>query len=215
MSKSPKLQVKRHAERGKYGRDDIISILDDGYLVHIGFFEDGLPYVMPTLYARIGEMVYIHAATGNRLMGLLRNGETVCLEVTLADGIVLADSLFSHSMNYRSVMLFGQGQEVKGLDEKSEILIAFSEKLVPGRGQDARVPSKAELKQTGLFGFNIDTASAKVRTGPPSTDEGESYQSSWTGVIPLKEQWGTPIPSERCSNAPLPKYIHEHLEKSK
>ena len=151
MTTDPKLKGSRHSERGSSEGAVINAILDAGSICHVGFEDEGWPYVIPTIYVRMQDRVYIHGATGNRMMGLLRRGHPTCLTVTLVDGLVLAKSLFSHSMNYRSVMIFAKGEEVKDLDSKNEILLKLSEQLIPGRVEDSRHPTKSELKQTGVF----------------------------------------------------------------
>jgi len=178
-------QVRRLPERGAYDRSLIHSIFDAGLFCHIGFVVDGKPLVIPTLHVRKGERLYVHGSPASRMLKTLARGVEVCVTVTLVDGLVLARSAFHHSMNYRSVVLFGTASVVDDLEEKTKVLEALTEHLIPGRWQEIRRPSPDELKRTLVLSLPITEASAKVRTGPPHDDEPDYALDVWAGVIPL------------------------------
>jgi uncharacterized protein len=199
-------RLRRLPERGSYDRRTVHAILDEGFLCHVGFVLDGRPCVIPTGYARVGEALYLHGSTGSRLG--LRPGTDVCVTVTLLDGIVLARSAFHHSMNYRSVVVFGRTRRVGDLREKEEALGALVEHIVPGRGADVRAGDRKELAATAVLAVPLDEASAKVRRGNP-VDEEEDYDLPvWAGVLPLALVPGAPLPDPRLDPAvPLPPYV--------
>ena len=183
---SARTRVKRVHERAAYDRDTIDAILDAGLVCHLGFQREGQPYVIPTLHARIGDLLYVHGSAASRAVRALGEGIPACVTVTLLDGIVLARSVFEHSINYRSVVVLGTATTVTDPDEKYTVLEAFTEKLLPGRWADARPPTRKELRATGVLSLPIDEASAKVRTGAP--DDGDSPDAEldvWAGHIPL------------------------------
>jgi uncharacterized protein len=187
-------RVKRIPDRGKYDRETVFAILDQGLVCHVGFVVDAQPYVIPTLCARIGDRLYIHGSAASRMLRTLAGGVQLCVTVTLVDGLVLARSAFHHSMNYRSVVVLGRASVVEGREEKLEALGAFTEHIVRGRWNDVRQPSDSELKQTMVLALPLEEVSAKVRTGGPK-DEPEDYDLPiWAGVLPLTVVPGAPLP---------------------
>jgi hypothetical protein len=182
---SKRATVKRHPERGIYDRPTIDKILDEGLVCHVGFSADGKTFVIPTIYVRIGDNVYLHGSPASRMLKALATGVEACLAVTLVDGLVLARSAIHHSMNYRSVVLFGTATVVEDQAEKQAVLEAVSEHVIPGRWNDVRRPTKEELVGTYVISIPIAEASAKVRTGPPLDDEPDYELPIWAGVIPL------------------------------
>jgi len=185
------------AKRGVYDQAQVYSILDEGYLCHVGFVSEGQPYVIPTLYARADDHVYIHGSAASRMLRTLDQGVDVCLTVTLVDGFVLARSAFHHSMNYRSVMVLGKAHPVTDPKEKLQALHHFTNKVVPGRWEEVRTPSEQELKSTSVLALPLEECSAKVRTGPPLDDEADYELPVWAGVVPIRLQAGEPIPDAR------------------
>ena len=163
-------RIVREPQRGVYDRETIYKILDEGMVCHVGFCTDGQPFVIPTLYARVGDAIYFHGSAASRMLRGASEGANVCVTVTLTDGIVLARSVFNHSMNYRSVVALGKATLVDKPDEKLEALRAFTEKILPGRWDDARQPNEKELKATSILRLPLTEASAKVRVGPPEDD---------------------------------------------
>ncbi len=204
-------RVVREPQRGVYDRDTIYKILDEGLVCHVGFSADGQPFVIPTLYARIGDAVYFHGSAASRMLRGVSEGANVCLTVTLTDGIVLARSVFNHSMNYRSVVALGKASLVDATEEKLEALRAFTEKVLPKRWDDARQPNEKELKATSILRLPLTEASAKVRVGPPEDDAPDYALPVWAGVIPLRIACGSPIRDERCDlGIPLPAYVADY-----
>lgn len=193
LTPTDRTQVRRLRERGRYERDTIHAILDEGMVCHVGFAVDGQPWVIPTAYVRIGDALYVHGANANHALKAVADGAPACVTVTLMDGLVLARSTFHHSINYRSVVLFGHGERVDDPDEKAAVLDALVEHLVPGRTAEARAANSSELKQTLVIRLPIDEASAKVRTGDPVDDAEDMDLSVWAGVIPLTVHAGLPI----------------------
>jgi len=170
--------------------------------------DDGQPYVIPTLYARDGDKLVLHGSVGGRLMKALSGGTRCCITVTLTDGLVLARSLLHHSVNYRSVVILGEGRELTGRELKTRALELLTDGIIPGRWNDARKPTEKELDATAVVEFPIEECSAKVRTGPPNGDEADYDLPHWAGVIPLELTAGTPIPDERLKpDTPLPPYV--------
>lgn len=202
---SSRSRVRRAPKRAAYDRATVEAILDEALVAHLGFTDaEGQPYVIPTIHARAGDMVYVHGSTASRAIRTLARGTPVCLTVTLLDGLVLAKSAFHHSMNYRSVVILGRAVLVAGEAERRAALDAFVEHLVPSRTADARSPSAQELKATQVLALPLDEASAKVRTGGPVDDEADCDLPVWSGVIPLMLTPGTPV------GAPdPPAYVHE------
>ena len=209
---SPRTRVKRVHERAAYDRDTIDAILDAALVCHLGFERDGQPYVIPTLHARIGDRLYVHGSSASRTVRALDEGIPVCATVTLVDGIVLARSVFEHSMNYRSVVVLGTATAVTDPDEKNAALEAFTEKLLPGRWADARRPTRKELKATGVLSLPLDEASAKVRDG--GTEDGDTPDAEldvWAGHIPLVVKALPPVPADDLrTGIPLPAYAKRY-----
>ena len=202
-------RVVREPQRGVYDRETIYRILDEGLVCHVGFCADGQPFVIPTLYARIGDAVYFHGSAASRMLRGVSEGANVCLTVTLTDGIVLARSVFNHSMNYRSVVALGKATLVDAPQEKLDA--AFTEKILPGRWRDARQPNEKELKSTSILRLPLTEASAKVRVGPPEDAAADYALPVWAGVIPLHVAAGAPVRDEKCDlGIPLPAYAADY-----
>ena len=186
-------KVRRLADRARYDWDTIHSILDEGLVCHLGFAVDGRPWVMPTTYARVDDRLYVHGAAANFALKTLASGVDACVTVTLLDGLVLARSAFHHSMNYRSVMVFGRAERVVDDQEQYDSMIAIVEHLVPGRSHDTRLPSPGELRKTLIVRLSLAECSAKVRTGGPIDDEDDMALGHWAGVLPLAIVPGAPV----------------------
>ena len=193
---SERTKVKRLPARGVYDRETIYSILDEGFICHVGFNIDGQPYVIPTGYARIGDDLYIHGSAASRMLRNLSKGVDVCVTVTLVDGLVLARSAFHHSINYRSVVILGKAALVEDREEKDKVLEAFTEHIIPGRWAEIRWPNELEMKATSVLKLPIEEASAKIRTGGPKDDDEDYEMNVWAGVLPLGVRAGDPIPDE-------------------
>lgn len=204
-------RVVRESQRGAYDRESIYKILDEGFVCHVGFFVDTQPYVIPTLFARIGDAIYFHGSAASRMLRNVSGGIPVCVTVTLTDGFVLARSVFNHSMNYRSVVALGKALLVDAPEEKYEALHAFTEKILPGRWKEARQPNEKELKATSILRLPLTEVSAKIRVGPPEDDAADYELPVWAGVIPLHLTPGAPIRDERCDpSIPTPAYAAEY-----
>jgi uncharacterized protein len=186
-------RVVREPERGVYDRDTVYRILDEGFLCHVGFMLDGQPFVIPTSYGRKDANLYIHGSAASRMLRQMKEGVAVCVTVTLLDGLVLARSIFNHSMNYRSVVVLGKATLVDEAEEKLAALRVLSEHILPGRWDDVRQPNERELKATSVLRVPIEEFSAKVRTGPPIDDPEDMEFPTWAGVLPLNIKAGTPI----------------------
>jgi nitroimidazol reductase NimA-like FMN-containing flavoprotein (pyridoxamine 5'-phosphate oxidase superfamily) len=179
-----RIRVKREPQRGVYDRATIEAILDEALLCHLGFEVDGQPYVIPTLHARVGDRLYVHGSAASRMLRHAATGVPVCATVTLFDGLVLARSVFNHSVNYRSALVFGSAKLV-GDDEKREALRALTEQLAPGRWDEARQPTDKELKATSILSLPLDETSAKVRTGAEEDEAEDLDLPVWAGVVPV------------------------------
>lgn len=179
------LRVKREPQRGIYDRQTIDAILDEALVCHLGFSVDGQTYVIPTLHARVGDRLYVHGSAASRMLRHAASEVRVCVTVTLLDGLVLARSVFNHSIDYRSVVVLGTPALVEDLAEKREALRAFTEHIAPGRWDEARQPTAQELKATWIVSIPLDEASAKVRTGPPEDDPEDLDLPVWAGVVPI------------------------------
>jgi nitroimidazol reductase NimA-like FMN-containing flavoprotein (pyridoxamine 5'-phosphate oxidase superfamily) len=190
---SSRTTVRRHAERGRYDREVIDAILDEGLICHLGVVVDGRPHVIPTMYARRGNRLFIHGAMANRALIALRKGSQASLVVTILDGLVMARSAFNHSMNYRSVVVLGQAVEVVDEAEKLAAMEALVEQVASGRWAQTRRPNPNEMKSTVILAMTLDEASAKVRSGPPIDDEADLGSEFWAGVIPLGLAAADPI----------------------
>lgn len=190
-------RVRRAPARALYEREAVDAILDEGLVGHLGFVDGGQPFVIPTLYARVGDTIYVHGSAASRAIRRLSDGIPACLTVTLLDGVVLARSVFHHSMNYRSVVVLGICRPVEGVNEREAALHAFTERLVPGRWDEVRAPSAKELKATRVLSMDLTECSAKRRTGPPVDDEPDYALPVWAGEIPLHTVAGSLIPDPR------------------
>jgi uncharacterized protein len=209
---SDRVRLRRKRERGSHARALIDAILDEGLIAHLGIADaDGQPFVVPTLHARSGDVVYVHGAAAGRTPRALAAGTPACLTVSLLDGLVLARSAMHHSANYRSVMLLGTARLVRETAEKRAALEAIVEHIVPGRWPDVRAPTDKEMKATSVLAMAIDEASAKVRSGGPVDDEEDYALDTWAGVIPLQGGAGAPIADERlAAGIALPGYVSEY-----
>ncbi len=193
---SARTRVKRVHDLAAYDRTTIDAILDAALVCHLGFERDGQPFVIPTLHARIGDRLYVHGSAASRTVRAVSEGIPACVTVTLLDGIVLARSVFEHSINYRSVVVLGTATTVTDPDEKNAVLEAFTEKLLPGRWADSRPPTRKELKATGVLSLPLDETSAKVRTGGPDDDDTPDAELDvWAGHIPLIVRALAPVPA--------------------
>ncbi|HLH47312.1 MAG TPA: pyridoxamine 5'-phosphate oxidase family protein [Acidimicrobiales bacterium] len=186
--------VRRHRDRGRYERETIYAILDEGMVCHVAACVDGVPWMIPTAYGRDGDTLYLHGAAGNHLLKAAAEGGDVCVVVTLLDGMVLARSTFNHSFNYRSVVVFGPATEITDPAAKDRALAVIVDHLLPGRSAEARPPTPSELRQTRVVALPLAEASAKVRSGPSSDDEGDLDLPVWAGVLPLRTVADAPEP---------------------
>jgi len=192
IEQTNRTKLKRIPKRGTFERETINQILDEAFVCHVGFAVGDQPFVIPTLYARDGNNLLIHGSAASRMMRNLSKGIEVCVTVTLVDGLVLARSAFHHSMNYRSVVIFGTAESIENETEKYKALHAFTEHIVPTRWDEIRPPNAKELKATTVLRLPIEEASAKVRTGNPIDDEDDYNLNVWAGVIPIKTVAGQP-----------------------
>ena len=199
VSPTRRATVRHLAQRGVYDRAVINAILDEALICHVGIVNDGQPVVIPMLHVRVDDRLYIHGSPTSRLIRLLGQGAPACVTVTLLDGLVLARSAMHHSLNYRSVMIFGSGRELSDRTAKLAVLEALVEHVLPGRWNDARPPAEGEIEATALVGFRLDECSAKVRSGPPVDDEADYALPVWAGVVPLAVQPGEPQPDPRLA----------------
>lgn len=204
-------QVKRLPKRGKYDQETVYSILDSGFVCHVGFNVDGQPYVIPTNYGRSGDMLYLHGSAASRMLRTLSEGVPVCVTVTHVDGLVLARSAFHHSVNYRSVVILGTARLVEDPAEKMEALRIFTEHVMKGRWDDVRQPTEQELKGTTVLALPLEEVSAKVRTGGPIDDEADYALPVWAGVLPLETVAKPPQPDARLkADTPIPTYLKNY-----
>ena len=194
---TPRTRLVREADRAVYDRETAYRILDEGFLCHVGFVADGQPFVIPTSYGRKDDSLYIHGSAASRMLRHMKDGVPVCVTVTLLEGLVLARSIFNHSMNYRSVVVLGKATLVDDPAEKLDALRLLSEHIIPGRWADSRQPNERELKATSVLRLPIEEFSAKVRLGPPIDDEEDYSFPTWAGVVPLKMVAGEPIADAR------------------
>jgi nitroimidazol reductase NimA-like FMN-containing flavoprotein (pyridoxamine 5'-phosphate oxidase superfamily) len=211
MNLTKRTELRRIPNRGSHDWETINQILDAGFLAHVGFCVDGQPFVIPTLYGRDGEKLYLHGSAVSRMLRELETGIPTCVTVTLVDGLVLARSAFHHSMNYRSVVAFGSAGKIADPEQKVESLRIISEHIIPGRWADVRQPSEKELKATTVLEFSISEASAKVRSGPPLDDESDYELAVWAGVLPLKITSRPPVPDDKLiKGVTLPDYVRRY-----
>jgi nitroimidazol reductase NimA-like FMN-containing flavoprotein (pyridoxamine 5'-phosphate oxidase superfamily) len=208
---SRRTTVKRHPERGVYDRATVDAILDEALICHLGFVHDGHPYVIPTIHARDGDTLYLHGSPGSRMLRDLKQGIDLCVTATLLDGLVLARSVYHHSMNYRSAVVLGRAREVTDPAEKLHAMECVVEHVVPGRWDDARHPSPGELDGTTILAVALDEASAKIRSGAPTDDKRDLDLDVWAGVIPLTLQ---PHPPIADNDLPAPAYADRYTRRS-
>lgn len=211
MTSTNRAQVRRLPNRGSNEPATVQRILDAGFLAHVGFCVAEQPFVIPTLYGRDGEKLYLHGSAASRMLRELESGIPACVTVTIVDGLVLARSAFHHSMNYRSVVAFGIARKIGDPILKTSALRIIAEQVIPGRWADVRAPNEKELKATAVLEFSIEEASAKIRTGPP-LDEKEDYALPvWAGVIPLEWKAAEPVPDQSLADARgMPEYIRRY-----
>ena len=214
FTRTDRNRIKRLPKRGRYDRQTIYRILDEALICHVAFVEKGQPYVIPTNFARVGDRIILHGAKASRLLKHVEAGHPICVEATIVDGLVLARSVFHHSVNYRSAVIFGKGHLIEDQQEKLIALQAVTEHLIPGRWQEARLPNRKELNATSVVSIHIHEASAKLRMGPP-VDEQEDYSLPvWAGVLPLQETPLTPIRDElQSEEILLPQYVSQYSRK--
>ena len=206
----------READRAVYDRAAAYKILDEGFICHVGFVADGQPFVIPTGYGRVGDNLYIHGSAASRMLRNLEQGVAVCVTVTLLDGLVLARSIFNHSMNYRSVVVLGTAVAVQDPAEKLEALRRLSEHILPGRWAESRQPNEKEIKATLVMRLPITEFSAKVRQGPPIDDAEDLAFPTWAGVIPLQMVAGEPIDDPKLiAGQVAPEYAKRYSRKGK
>ncbi len=194
----------RRSERASLDREAAYAVLDEGLVAHVGFVLDGSPFVIPMAYGRDGDRLLLHASVAARLTRALSDGAPVCVTVTLLDGLVLARSQFHHSMNYRSVVIVGKAERISDRDEAAEALVRLVDHIVPGRSAETRPGNRVELRQTAVIAVPLETASLKVRSGPPLDDEEDVASGGWAGVIPLTLTAGEPIDSPDADGSPPP-----------
>ena len=213
---TPRTRVTREPERAVYDRAAAYQILDEGFICHVGFVMDNQPFVIPTGYGRSGDNLYIHGSAASRMLRNLDQGIAVCVTVTLLDGLVLARSIFNHSMNYRSVVVLGNAVAVEDPTEKLQALRALSEHILPGRWDEARQPNERELKATLVMRLPITEFSAKVRIGPPIDNEEDYSFPTWAGVVPLQMVAGSPINDPNLDpKTPVPSHVRSYSRTAK
>jgi hypothetical protein len=210
FSPTERTRVVREPHRGSFDRETIFNILDEGFVCHVGFTVEAQPYVIPTMFARVDDAIYFHGSAASRMLRGVHSGIPVCVTVTLVDGLVLARSVFNHSMNYRSVVALGKATLVDAPEEKLAALRAFTAKILPGRWDDARQPSEKELKATSILRLPLHEVSAKLRVGPVEDDAEDYALPVWAGVLPLRLAAGEPERDARCdATLPVPASIAE------
>lgn len=208
LDTTERTRLRRKADRGHFDRATINAILDEGFVCHLGFAIEGRPTVMPTAYARVDDALYLHGAAANAVLRGAALAFEVCVTVTLVDGLVLSRSAFHHSINYRSVLVFGSAVTVEGHDEKHGALVAIVDQVVPGRSAEARLPTAAEVRSTRVLRLPIEEASAKVRTGGPADEPEDLGLPVWAGHVPLHLIAGAPVPDDHVPDgAAVPSYL--------
>jgi uncharacterized protein len=212
FERTPQNTVKRIPDRGHYDKETIYQILDAAFLCHVAFVDEGKPFIIPTLYARDEDSILLHGATTSRMLKHAQTGQPLTIAVTHVDGLVLARSVFHHSINYRSAVIFGCGTLVADPAEKMRALELFTEKLLPGRWADARAPHANELKATSVIAVAMDAASAKIRAWGPKDDDEDMELPVWAGVLPVRPMFGEPIASDDLiAGIGVPDYIPAHV----
>ena len=208
MKLTTRTELRRLPSRGSHESKSIYAILDDAFVAHVGFNVDGQPFVIPTLFGRKGDKLYLHGSAASRMLRHLETGVPACVNVTIVDGLVLARSAFHHSINYRSVVAFGTAQKIDESIRKTQALRVISDHVIAGRWNDVRLPSEKELRATTVLEFFIEEASAKIRCGPPKDDEEDYSLLVWAGVLPLELQPKTPVPDPQLGErADVPDYV--------
>ncbi len=214
INPTARTRVVREPQRAVYNRAEAYQILDEAFICHVGFIADGQPFVIPTGFGRAADNLYIHGSAASRMLRNLDEGVSVCVTVTLLDGLVLARSIFNHSMNYRSVVVLGVARAVTDPVEKLEALRLLSEHILPGRWAESRQPNQRELKATLVMKLPIEEFSAKVRQGPAIDDEEDYAFPTWAGVLPLETTPGQPVPDARLiEGMEVPKYLSTYSRK--
>jgi len=209
-----KNRVTRVPERGRYDTATIYSIIDEALICHVGFVQDGQPFVIPTLHVRHHGELLLHGATTSRLMRHIQAGNEVCVTISIVDGIVLAKAAFKHSVNYRSVVLFGKGKLIDSDNDKLRALELFTEKIMPGRWADVRKPTAQEILATLIVSITIAEASAKIRTGPPKDIDEDIKLPVWAGVLPLRQMALAPISAVYTDGTmSVPEYVTDYNRK--
>jgi uncharacterized protein len=189
-------RVRRQPSRGSYDRAAVNAVLDAGLVAHVSFVENGQPFCIPMLHARVGGDVYIHGSTASRTIRVLASGVAACVTSTLLDGLVLARSAFEHSANYRAVVILGTFRGVETSQERLAAIASFTNKIIPGRWDEVRQPSQKELKATVILAMPILEASVKIRKGPPTDDDSADAEADiWAGILPIRTSFGAPEPS--------------------
>ncbi len=212
---SERSQVRRLPKRGSHDPEILNAVLDAGFLAHVGFVVDGQPFVIPTLYGRDGDRLYIHGSAASRMLRELDKGIQACLTVSLVDGLVLARSAFHHSINYRSAVVFGTARLIKDDAQRLHALRVISEHLIPGRWDYVREPNGQELKATSVLEFTIEEASTKIRTGPAADDEEDYALPIWAGVLPLSVEPGTLLTDDRLApGVALPSHVENYVRRT-
>ena len=212
---APALKIQRHPERAVADRAAAFAILDEGLICHVGFVADGRPWVIPTMYAREGEVLYLHGSPASRMLRTLAGGIDVSVTVTLLDGLVLARSVFSHSMNYRSVVIAGTATEVVDADEKRAAMRSLVEHVLRGRWDEVRSPSAKEMRTTLVLALPLAHLSTKVRTGPPIDIPADRTLPAWAGEIPVTLTFGTPQSDALAADAALPASVIAQMDKAR
>ena len=216
INPTERTKLRRLPKRGSFERETVYKILDEAFVCHIGFTVDEQPFVIPTAFARVGDDLLIHGSAASRMMRALAWEVDVCVTVTLIDGLVLARSAFHHSMNYRSVMIFGKAKVLTDEQEKFNALRAFTEHIVPNRWDEIRPPNEKELKATLVLSLPLQEVSAKIRTGNPIDDEEDYALDVWAGVVPLHLAASKPINDERLKDGiEVPDYVENYRRFSK
>ncbi|MFQ5489462.1 MAG: pyridoxamine 5'-phosphate oxidase family protein [Phycisphaerae bacterium] len=208
IQSTPQSSIRQLPKRGSYDRDTIYAILDEALLAHVGFEQQGQPYVIPMAYARMGDRLVLHGAANSRIMTTMATGQPLCVTVTLLDDLVLAKSALHHSMNYRSVVILGRARPVTDAQEKRSALRAIVEHIVPGRWEQCRQPTPGEEQATGVATLAIDQASAKLRTGPPIDAPEDQDLAFWAGLLPISTTLGPPQAADYSpADAPVPDHV--------
>ena len=212
FEKTKRNTVVRAHTRGSYDKESVYSIVDASLICHVGFVQNGQPFVIPTIHAREDDTILLHGATTSRLIQHVQAGHEICITVTHLDALVLARSVMHHSMNYRSAVLFGRGHLVSD-EETLRCMQVFTEKLIPGRWADCRPPNAKELKATSIVAVPIESASAKARVGPPIDDEEDYELPYWAGIVPIQQRLTTPVSDSRLNaGIEVPEYMIDYIE---